>query len=125
MLIPLLLDLGQSSGTIGVPQSGTAPCVWQYSNYQAFRANLLQLIDGDDISTSAISTAVLDLMVMMGEKRIYRDVRSSTQDTTLSLTTTNNSAPLPIDLLELSLSSRPRAGRRPTCRTSRSRGGCS
>ena len=101
MLIPLLLDLGQSSGTITNPVSGATSCVWQYPNYAAFRVNLLQLIDGDDVSSSSISTNALDLMVMMGEKRIYRDVRSSTQDTPLSIIVTGNSAPLPIDLLEL------------------------
>jgi hypothetical protein len=37
----------------------------------------------------------------LGERRLYRDVRSSSQDTALTLTVSGNSAPLPIDLIEL------------------------
>jgi hypothetical protein len=44
---------------------------------------------------------MLDLIVSMGEKRIYRDVRSSLQDAPLQIITTNNLAPLPVDVLEL------------------------
>jgi hypothetical protein len=101
MLVPLLLDLGSVSGTVNPGLPGGTSCIWAYPNYAAFRTTLQQLIDGDDISSSSISTNILDLMVSMGEKRLYRDVRSSTMDTTLAITTTNNSAQLPVDLLEL------------------------
>lgn len=59
------------------------------------------MLDGDDISTSDLSVAVLDTIIGAGEIRVYRDLRSSTQDTALSLTTTGNLAALPSDFLEL------------------------
>ena len=73
----------------------------QFSNYQDFRNRLHQLIDGDDVSTSSISTNILDLIVSAGEQRVYRDVRSSTQDTALSVTVTSNTAGLPTNCIEL------------------------
>lgn len=59
------------------------------------------MLDGDDISTSDLSVDVLDLIIGAGEQRIYRDLRSSTQDTALSLTITSNVATLPSDFIEL------------------------
>lgn len=74
----------------------------QFSNYAAFRTAVLQVIDGDDISQSSISAGVLDLIIGAGEQRLYRDVRSSTQDTSLSLTVAaDGTAPLPTDCIEL------------------------
>jgi len=72
-----------------------------FSNYQDFRNKVQVMLDGDDISTSDLSVAVLDLIIGAGEQRIYRDVRSSTQDTTVTLTTTSNLAALPPDFIEL------------------------
>lgn len=72
-----------------------------FSSYSDFRAKFLQMFDGDDISQSDISVAVLDTIIGAGEQRVYRDLRSSTQDTALNLTTTNNLAALPSDFLEL------------------------
>lgn len=73
----------------------------QFSNYAAFRTAVLQVIDGDDISQSSISANILDLIIGAGEQRLYRDVRTSTQDSALSLTTTSNAAQLPADCIEL------------------------
>ena len=72
-----------------------------FSNYAAFRNSVQVMLDGDDISTSDLSVDVLDLIIGAGEQRIYRDVRSSTQDTALSLTVSGNLAVLPTDFLEL------------------------
>lgn len=72
-----------------------------FSSYSNFRVAVQQLIDGDDISQSDLSVEVLDLLIAMGERRIYREVRSSTQDTAFSLTTTNNLVTLPSDFIEL------------------------
>lgn len=72
-----------------------------FSSYADFRTKFQQMFDGDDISQSDISVAVLDLIIGAGEVRVYRELRSSTQDTALSLTTTNNLAALPADFLEL------------------------
>src|SRR5207245_669632 len=72
-----------------------------FATYAAFRTAVQQLLDGDDISQSDLSVPVLDLMISAGEQRLYRELRSSTQDTALSVTTTNNLATLPSDFLEL------------------------
>jgi hypothetical protein len=58
------------------------------------------MIDGDDISQSDLSIPILDLLIAAGERRLYRQVRSSTQDTSFTLITTGNAAPLPADFLE-------------------------
>lgn len=73
----------------------------QFNNYPDFRNKVQSLLDGDDISESDLSVSVLDLIIGAGEVRIYRDIRSSTQDTALSITATDNVAPLPPDYLEL------------------------
>ena len=72
-----------------------------FSNYADFRNKVQTLIDGDDISTSDLSVDVLDLLIGQGEQRIYRDIRSSTQEAALSLTATSNACTLPTDFLEL------------------------
>lgn len=72
----------------------------QFANYIAFRVAVQMLIDGDDISQSDLSVTVLDLLIGAGEVRVYRELRSSTQDTALSLTVTANAAALPADFLE-------------------------
>src|SRR5258708_1003758 len=72
-----------------------------FSNYADFRNKVQVMLDGDDISTSDLSVDTLDLVIGAGEQRIYRDVRSSTQDVALSLTITSNVATLPTDFLEL------------------------
>jgi hypothetical protein len=72
-----------------------------FASYAAFRTAVLQLLDGDDISQSDLSIPVMDLIIGAGEVRVYRELRSSTQDSVLSISTTNNLAPLPADFLEL------------------------
>jgi hypothetical protein len=85
----------------GVTIAAAANCSFDFANYAAFRTSVQQLMDGDDISTSTMSVSILDLIIATGERRLYRDVRSSAQDTALTLSVTNNSAPMPIDLIEL------------------------
>jgi hypothetical protein len=72
-----------------------------FANYADFRNRVQIAIDGDDISTSDLSVAVLDTQIGIAEQRIYRDLRSSVQDAPLVLTTTGNLAPLPADFIEL------------------------
>lgn len=72
-----------------------------FANYAEFRTRVQQLIDGDDVSVSDLSSTILDLLIDMGEQRIYREVRSSTMDTSLSVAVSSNSATLPSDLIEL------------------------
>lgn len=73
-----------------------------FASYALFRTAVQTVIDGDDISQSSISTAVLDLIIGAGEQRVYRDVRSSTQDASFSITISENLAPLPADCMEVS-----------------------
>lgn len=73
----------------------------QFANYADFRTKVQQLIDGDDVSQSSISVAVLDLLIASGERDLYRKCRSSTQEASLSLTVTSNAAALPADFIEL------------------------
>jgi hypothetical protein len=91
-----LLAFGFAAETI--PSGPGTP---MFSSYADFRTKFQQMFDGDDISQSDISVTVLDLIIALGERRLYRELRSSTLDTSFTLTTTNNLAPLPSDYLEL------------------------
>lgn len=72
-----------------------------FSSYADFRDKFQVMFDGDDISTSDLSGDVLDLIIAAGEVQIYRNLRSTTQETVLSATVTGNLAPMPADFLEL------------------------
>lgn len=72
----------------------------QFANYAAFRTAVQTLLDGDDISQSDLSVATLDLIIGAGEQRLYRDLRSSTQDAAFSAMTAGNAVTLPADFLE-------------------------
>src|ERR1043165_4745834 len=101
MLVPLLQNLFGSAGEIITPTTEPGAFRFGFSSYPGFRATLQTLIDGDDFSQSTISVAVLALFVLLGEKRIYRDVRSSTQEGALGLIVAGNAAPLPFDTIEV------------------------
>ena len=73
----------------------------QFSNYADFRNSVQVMLDGDDISTSDLSVDTLDLIIGSGEQRIYRDLRSSTQDAVFSQTTSANAVSLPSDFIEM------------------------
>lgn len=72
----------------------------RFATYQAFRTSVQWLIEGDEL-TNTFSINVLDLMIGLGEQRVYRDLRATTMQTPLSLAVTSNAATLPADLLEL------------------------
>jgi hypothetical protein len=72
-----------------------------FASYADFRTKVQILIDGDDISQSDLSVTTLDLIISAGEERLYRDIRSSTQDTAYSLVTAGNLVALPTDCIEL------------------------
>ena len=72
-----------------------------FADYAALRTTVQTLLEGDDISQSDLSVAVLDTLIGLGEVRIYRELHSSTQDTPFSQTTTNNQCALPSDFLEM------------------------
>jgi hypothetical protein len=79
----------------------------QFTNYDAFRVALQTLIEGDDSTGGTFNTSTLDLMVGLGEGRVYHGdnqtgaLRASAMVEALSATVTANAAPLPADLLEL------------------------
>src|SRR5258706_9865035 len=72
-----------------------------FSNYADFRNKVQVLLDGDDISTSELSVDVLDVIIGVGEQRIYRELHASCQDTSTTLAITSNVATLPSDFIEL------------------------
>lgn len=72
----------------------------QFANYNAFRVACQKLIEGDD-TTGTFNLNTLDLMIGLGEARVYRDLRATTMQKPLSVAVTDNAAALPADLLEL------------------------
>src|ERR1044072_2985337 len=78
----------------------------QFANYTDFRAAVLKMIDGDDVSTT-FSIDTLDLLIALGESRVYRGIdglqglRASTVQAPLTGSTTGNALALPADILEL------------------------
>ena len=79
----------------------------QFSNYDAFRVAVQHLFEGDDTSSNTFSVNTLDLLIGLGEERVYHGdgltagLRASTMVKPLSLAVTDNAATLPADLLEL------------------------
>jgi hypothetical protein len=77
-----------------------------FADYNAFRADVQRLIEGDDV-TGTFSANTLDLLIGLGEARVHHGdamtpgLRASTMVAPLSLTVTANAADLPADLLEL------------------------
>lgn len=79
----------------------------QFPDYNAFRVAVQHLIEGDDTSQGTFSVNTLDLLIGLGEERVYHGdaqtagLRASTMLADWSETITDNAAPLPADLLEL------------------------
>lgn len=81
----------------------------QFSNYTDFRTAVLRMIDGDDVGGTSFSLQTLDLLIALGESRVYQGIdniqglRASTMQAPLSGTTTSNAFTLPSDCLELEI----------------------
>lgn len=79
----------------------------QFANYTDFRSSVLRLIDGDSVNSTSFSIETLDMLIALGESRVYNGdamtpgLRASTMIQPLAVMATNNLAPLPADLLEL------------------------
>jgi hypothetical protein len=71
-----------------------------FATYQAFKVNLQWLIESDQLE-GTFNPNLYDLIISLGEQRVYADLRASTMLAPLSLTTAGNTATLPADLLEL------------------------
>ena len=78
-----------------------------FTDYKAFRVAVQNLIEGDDTASNTFSVNTLDLLIGLGEARVYHGdaqtggLRASTMLADLSATVTANAATLPADLLEL------------------------
>lgn len=73
----------------------------QITSYTDLRTKVLTLIDGDNVGSQSIAQSTLDLLIGLGEQRVYRELRASTMLADLSATVTSNAAALPSDLIEL------------------------
>jgi hypothetical protein len=79
----------------------------QFANYEAFRVAVQHLFEGDDAAGNTFSVNTLDLIIGLGEARVYRGdattagLRATTMLRDLSVAVTENAADLPADLLEL------------------------
>lgn len=79
----------------------------QFANYTDFRVAVLKLIDGDDANAGALNQDTLDLLIALGESRVYQGdaavsgLRVSDMETALSLPVTSNTVTLPANCLQL------------------------
>lgn len=73
----------------------------QFPDYPAFRVAFMQLADGDDVSQATFTTTTADLVIALGENRVYRDLRAGTMVQPLSIAPDAGVYELPADLLEL------------------------
>jgi len=68
--------------------------------YAQVRENVRLLIEGDEIGNT-FDTGTLDLLISMGENRVYRSLRADTMRTSASIAPVSNLVALPADLIEL------------------------
>lgn len=74
-----------------------------FANYAAFRTAVLKLIDGDNVNSQSIDQDTLDLLIQLGEARVYRELRCSAMEAPLSVTVAGGEAAIPDDLIELKI----------------------
>lgn len=74
-----------------------------FANYTAFRTAVLKLIDGDNVNSRSIDQDTLDLLIQLGEARVYRELRCSAMEAPLSVTVAGGEAAIPDDLIELKI----------------------
>ena len=79
----------------------------QFANYNAYRVAFQHMLEGDDSVSNTFSTATMDMLIGMGEFRVYHGdgqtpgLRASSMLADLSVAVSSNAATLPADLLEL------------------------
>lgn len=68
------------------------------STLSGFRVELQRLITGDDALATEVPTATLDDILLLGQRKLYRDARSRHNEKAFSgVTVTSNLAPIPAD----------------------------
>ena len=67
------------------------------TTYAGFLTDLNRLIDGEDVSVSELPTASLQAIVSLGERRVYRDIKSRYNEKAYAISTLNNLAVIPPD----------------------------
>ena len=68
------------------------------TTWSQFLNRLLVLIDGDDPGSSSVPVNTLEAIISMGERRLYRELRSRFNEKSFSaVTTTSNAATIPSD----------------------------
>ena len=79
----------------------------QFTNYSDFRSAVFRMIDGDDVASGSLAVDTVDLLIGLGESRVYLGdesmpgLRTRDMESALSLAVTSNTATLPTDCLEL------------------------
>ena len=79
----------------------------QFASYTDFRNAVIRMIDGDDVTASTLSLDTIDLLIGLGESRVYLGdegvpgLRSRDMEATLSVALSSNAATIPSDCLEL------------------------
>lgn len=74
-----------------------------FSTYADFRTGVLKFIDGDNVNSQALAQDTLDLLIALGESRVYRELRCSAMEADLSATVAAGKAPIPTDLIALKI----------------------
>jgi hypothetical protein len=73
------------------------------NSYAGLLTRLIQLIDGEDTSVSTIEKETLDHIINMGERWVYRNVRSRHNEASFSVTVADNLAAIPDDFESVSV----------------------
>lgn len=74
-----------------------------FANYADFRTGVLKLIDGDNVNSQSLAQDTLDMLISLGEARVYRELRCSAMEADLSAVVAAGKAPIPADLIELKI----------------------
>ena len=73
------------------------------ANYADLLEQLTRLIDGEDTNVSDVSVHTLGQIIALGERRIYREVKSRWNQKAFSVAVSSNLASIPIDWEETSI----------------------
>jgi len=73
------------------------------ATYPQLLIELTRLIDGDDVSATTIAVETLRQIINLGERRLYREVRSAQNEKAWGLTVTGNAVTLPVDFQAASI----------------------